>query len=112
MSSWGGVSVGVGCPGNKFPFKPGDVRVGSKAVIPVSAGAAWVSVYRRHSHEPKRAPNAAPPPPDYGGAAGAARARAAGSSLAPRKQGSAHWDNRLGRYSGHSERSAGTDRAR
>jgi hypothetical protein len=40
------------------------------------------------------ASSAAPPPPGRAGAAGAATARAAGSSLAPRKRGSAHSDKR------------------
>src|SRR5260370_38320293 len=82
---------------------------GAKSDHSSQRACSWVSLYRRHSHEPKRAPSAAPPPPDYGGAAGAATARAAGSSLAPRKEGSAHSDNRLGSYFGHSEGRAGTD---
>ena len=54
----------------------------------------------------------APPPPECAGGVGAATARAAGSSLGPRKRALAHLDKRRRRYSAHPERLTGSDRAR
>src|SRR5215475_457895 len=82
------------------------------AVVPVGADAAWVMFHLRNSHVPRRTSIAAQPPAYYGGAAGAATTHVAGLSLAPRKQGSAHPDNRRRRCPAHPDRSTATGRAR
>src|SRR4030095_12853600 len=62
----------------------------------------WRDFDRLADH--RRSGSRSRPPPGYGGAIGAATARAAGSSLSPRKRGSAHWGNRPGRCSGRGPR--------